>query len=119
MSALSVKPENSPTTDSAMSTAHQVQLLVLIPQAAFLAIPHAQPALSTPANAQAALHAADHFSTSNALLHAQLVPIPSTEPANTALTAAPPALDQTLPAHLAHQERSSTMELAMINAPSL
>lgn len=78
---------------------------------------HALPALSTPANAQAAHHAADLSSTSSASLHAQLEPTPSTEPANIALTAVLLALVLTPLALHAPQEKCFTMVSAMTNAP--
>ena len=118
MFAPSVRQDNSPTTDSAMSTAQLDQSPVSTPPLVLPAMLPAEPALSTQASAPVALLAADRSSTSSALPAAQLEPSQSTEPANTAHTAVLPALDQTPPAHHAHQERSSTMELAMTSAPS-
>lgn len=117
ISAHSVLQAVLPIMVNASQTALLDQLPVLILLLVLPATLLVQPALNTQANVPAALHAADHSSTSNVWDHAQLELILSTPLVNivhiTVLLASEPALH----ALHAHQEKFFSTELVMINAP--
>ena len=112
-SAPSVNLESLLIMDSAMSTALLDQLPALTLLLVLLVTLLVLLALSTQANVQAATLAVDLSSTSNASQLAQLDLIQSTELVNTAHKVVLLASEATQLVLHAHQQKSSSMELAM------
>ena len=107
---------SSATTDSATITVPPVQSRAQTPQAVLNVILLALPALSIPASVLLARAAVEISSTTNVLKSVQLEPTLSTDHVNIVLTTARAVSDPVLLALPVPTERSSTQELAMINA---